>query len=583
MALSLLQIVDNPRQDVPLIAALRSPVYGFTGDQLAYLRAGSRERDFYSAVVRAAGEGDGACKEFLEELAQLRFGAGDKTCRQLIWHIYERTNLLGLFGAMPGGQERQDNLLALYALAGEMEESGCRSLFQFLLRLERLRAAGETGKFSAASGKEGEGVKILSIHRSKGLESPVVLVCGLSRRMNREDFLRPVLFHPKLGVGPKGLDRERMVEYPTLARRAVARQLEREMMAEELRLLYVAMTRAREKLILSIALSQGQRALERLAGEAASPVPPAALERQQSVGAWVLLHLLTRSEAEGLRALAGGPQQAAEGLGPAWDLRWVEGESLSAAPEPEGRFSDFPSQGPEEEDCLMDALTWRYPHEAAVSMPSKLTATQMKGRVLDQEAAQEAPKPRERRPEPIQRPDFIAREKGLTAAERGTALHLAMQYLPLEGDHSPEAIGQELDRLAAKGFLTRLQREAVDPKVPAAFFASELGRQLTCAQEVHREFKFSLLVPAETYGPGLEGEEVLLQGVVDCWFAQPGEEGLTVLDFKSDRIRPGEEEARAMEYRPQLEAYSHALERITGRRVARRLLWFFATGTQVEL
>ena len=123
----------------------------------------------------------------------------------------------------------------------------------------------------------------------------------------------------------------------------------------------------------------------------------------------------------------------------------------------------------------------------------------------------------------------------------------------------------------------------MDPKVPAAFFASELGRQLTCAQEVHREFKFSLLVPAETYGPGLEGEEVLLQGVVDCWFAQPGEEGLTVLDFKSDRIRPGEEEARAMEYRPQLEAYSHALERITGRRVARRLLWFFATGTQVEL
>ena len=226
VALALLQIVDNPRQDVPLIAALRSPLYGFDGDKLALLRAGSKSGDFYSAVVRAAQEGDGECRDFLEELEELRFGAGDMTCRQLIWHIYEKTNLLGLFGAMPGGQERQDNLLSLYALAGELEDSGCRSLFQFLLRLERIRAAG--GKFSAASSaREGEGVSILSIHRSKGLECPVVLVCGLSRRFNRDDLMRPVLFHAQLGVGPKGLDRERMVEYPTLARRAVARQLER--------------------------------------------------------------------------------------------------------------------------------------------------------------------------------------------------------------------------------------------------------------------------------------------------------------------------------------------------------------------
>ena len=581
VALALLQIVDNPRQDVPLIAALRSPVYGFDGDKLALLRAGSKSGDFYSAVVRAAQEGDGECRDFLEELDELRFGAGDMTCRQLIWHIYEKTNLLGLFGAMPGGQERQDNLLSLYALAGELEDSGCRSLFQFLLRLERIRSAG--GKFSAASSaQEGEGVSILSIHRSKGLECPVVLVCGLSRRFNRDDLMRPVLFHAQLGVGPKGLDRERMVEYPTLARRAVARQLEREMMAEELRLLYVAMTRAQEKLILSIALTEGLKALERLAGEADAPVSPAALERQQSVGAWILLHALTRPEAEGLRAMCGAPERITEHLGPPWDIRWVEGAGLQAASEPEGRFADLPAAEQDEEAGeLMEALTWRYPYGAASEMPSKLTATQLKGRVLDQEAAEETPKSRERRPEPIQRPDFIAREKGLTPTERGTALHLAMQYLPLEGDHSPEAIGAELDRLAAGGFLTHLQREAVDPAVPAAFFASDLGKRLLASPEIHREFKFSLLAPASDYGPGLEGEEVLLQGVIDCWFAEG--DGLTVLDFKSDRIRPGGEGARAEEYRPQLEAYSRALERVTGRKVFRRVLWFFATGQPWEL
>ena len=581
VALALLQIVDNPRQDVPLIAALRSPLYGFDGDKLALLRAGSKSGDFYSAVVRAAQEGDGECRDFLEELEELRFGAGDMTCRQLIWHIYEKTNLLGLFGAMPGGQERQDNLLSLYALAGELEDSGCRSLFQFLLRLERIRAAG--GKFSAASSaREGEGVSILSIHRSKGLECPVVLVCGLSRRFNRDDLMRPVLFHAQLGVGPKGLDRERMVEYPTLARRAVARQLEREMMAEELRLLYVAMTRAQEKLILSIALTEGLKALERLAGEADAPVSPAALERQQSVGAWILLHALTRPEAEGLRAMCGAPERSAQGLGPAWDIRWVEGAGLRAASQPEGRFADLPAAEQDgEAGELMEALTWRYPYGAASEMPSKLTATQLKGRVLDQEAAEETPKPREHRLESIQRPDFIAREKGLTPTERGTALHLAMQYLPLNGDHSPEGIRRELDRLTAGGFLTHLQREAVDPAVPAAFFASDLGKQLLASPEIHREFKFSILAPASDYGPGLEGEEVLLQGVIDCWFAEG--DGLTVLDFKSDRIRPGGEGTRAEEYRPQLEAYSRALERVTGRKVFRRVLWFFATGQPWEL
>ena len=580
VAMALLQIVDNPRQDVPLIAALRSPVYGFDGDKLALLRAESKDGDFYSAVVRAAQAGDRECQGFLRELEELRFRAGDRTCRELIWHIYERTNLLGLFGAMPGGQERQDNLLALYALAGELENSGCRSLFQFLLRLERLKAAG--GKFSAASsGKEGEGVSILSIHRSKGLESPVVLVCGLSRRLNREDFMRPVLFHAKLGVGPKGLDRERMVEYPTLARRAVARQLEREMMAEELRLLYVAMTRAKEKLVLSIALSEGGKVLERLAGEATAPVSPAALERQSNVGNWILLHALTRPEAEGLRAMAGGPEVLAQDLGPDWEIHWLEGAQFQEPSSTQGRYVDLPGAESGGEADLMERLTWRYGYEAAVTMPSKLTATQLKGRVLDQEAAEEAPKPREKRPEPIQRPDFIAREKGLTAAERGTALHLAMQYLSLEGDHSPETIGAELDRLEAEGFLTHLQREAVDAAAPAAFFASDVGRRLLASPEVRREFKFSILDAASDYGPGLEGEEVLLQGVIDCWFAE--DDGLTVLDFKSDRIRPGDEGTRAEEYRPQLEAYSAALERVTGRKVCRRVLWFFTTGSSWEL
>ena len=588
VALAILQIVDNPRQDVPLIAALRSPVYGFSGDKLALLRADCKGEDFYTALVRAAQGGDGECQDFLDSLEALRFDAGDRTCRQLMWHVYEKANLLGIFGAMEGGGERQGNLLALYALAGQLEDSGCRTLFQFLLRLDRLREAEARPKASAGSRREGEGVSILSIHRSKGLEKPVVLVCGLTRRINRDNVMTPVLFHPELGVGPRGLDRQRMVEYPTLARRAVARQVDRELLAEELRLLYVAMTRAREKLILTAALPEGANALARL-GESL-PISPLTLEQQQSVGAWVLLHALTRPEGDALRVLAnlpvwedwtapseGGPRLT----GPAWDIRWVDGTALGEDCEAEEPYTE-PTREETQDDGLAVRLAWVYPHRAAAGLPSKLTATQIKGRALDREAAEDAAPPA-RPGQPITRPNFIAEERGLTPAQRGTALHLAMQYLPLDGDGSPEAVAAELDRLTELGFLTRPQREAVEPERLSAFLTSPLGRAMAAAGErCRREFKFSVLDSALNYFPDGKGEEVLLQGVIDAWFE--GEDGaVTVVDFKSDHIRPGGEGKRAEEYRPQLEAYSLALSAILGKPVNRQVLWFFATDGLVEL
>ena len=246
----------------------------------------------------------------------------------------------------------------------------------------------------------------------------------------------------------------------------------------------------------------------------------------------------------------------------------------------EGRLCDLPQEEEGQLEGLRERLSWQYPQEKAAFVPSKLTATQIKGRALDREAAEEA-QPPTRRGKPLTRPQFIAKERGLTPAQRGTALHLAMEYMPLEGEHSEGAIAAQLDRLLAEGFLTSLQREAIDAGKLAAFWQSELGRAMCRARECRREFKFSLLVPAQDYYPGLEGEEILLQGVIDAWFV--GEDGLTVLDFKTDQVRPGEERARAEEYRPQLEAYGKALSRILGREVRRMVLWFFATDTAVEV
>ncbi|BDE87787.1 ATP-dependent helicase/nuclease subunit A [Oscillospiraceae bacterium] len=585
VALSLLQIIDNPRQDVALLSVLRSPICGFTADRLALLRGADGKTDFYGCLLLGAERGEADCLAFLKKLDELRDLAGELSCHQLLWQVYDRTDLLGVFGAMGDGERRRGNLLALAQCARQFEEAGHKGLFGFLTHLARLRENGET-LTAAATGREGAGVRLMSIHKSKGLEFPVVILAGLARRLNREDMQKPMLFHPKLGVGPKGLDRERMVEFTTLARKAVARQLEGEMMAEELRLLYVAVTRAKEKLILSCALTGGARELQRLAGDAGCPVEPQALLATQSVGQWVLLCALARPDGEALRRAAECyVDVTAAPCGPAWDIRWVDGGPLFQAP---GRRSSR-QEGPEADLAaadrgLAERLAWTYPHAADADIPSKLTATQLKGRALDEEVREGAGPATEpsAAPAPFGRPRFAAEELGLTAAQKGTALHLVMQYLDFERAGTREGAAEEIRRLVDRALLTPEQGEAADPARIAAFFASDLGRELMASTSLHREYKFSILVPAaDYYAQAGAGEKVLLQGVVDCWFETL--EGITVVDFKTDRVTEQTVLARAKEYRPQLMAYSRALEEVTGRRVVRRVLWFFRLDRAVEV
>lgn len=581
VALSLLQIVDNPRQDVALLAALRSPVWGFSADRLAQLRAGC-EGDFYTALLLAAEQGEKDCRDFLKELDRLRFGAADRTSNQIIWNLYERTNLMGIFGVMPGGSERQGNLLTLYELARRFEGTGHRGLFGFLSHLARLREAGVRITPPGKAG-DGGGVSILSIHRSKGLEFPVVFLCGLSKRFNRDDLKKPVLFHPKLGLGPRGLDRERMVEYPTLPRLAVARQLEAEMMAEELRLLYVAMTRAQEKLILTYTLGTGSDELRNLREDAGSPVEPQALSSCSSVGQWVLLSVMNCPEAKPLRQAAGmGGETACDGRTPepVWDVRLIHGTEYEAT-EIADTSEEEPTQTHRYDEELLLQLSWVNPHAMLADVPSKLTATQLKGRYMDEEAAQETDT-RRRRALDFHRPGFAQKEFGLTAAQQGTALHLALQYLDFAKTDSEADIREEIQRMVGLALLTPQQGEAVSPRKIFTFFDSPLGREVKAAAQLRREFKFSVLMPAEDYYPGSgTDEQILLQGVIDCWFEN--EHGITVLDFKTDNVSENSVSRRAEEYRAQITAYSRALKEITGKQIARSVLWFFALNQAVWL
>ena len=578
VALSWLQILDNPRQDIPLVAVLRSPVCGFTGDRLAEIRAGS-EGDFYTALTAAAESGMTDCQAFLADLEDLRFGAGEKSSHQILWELYRRTDLLEIFAAMPNGEKRRENLLAFYELARRFEGTGHKGLFGFLLHLDRVQESGGLRSASVPS-KESEGVKILSIHRSKGLEYPVVFLCGLGRRFNQNDMMKPVLFHPKLGLGAKGLDRETNVEFSTLARTGVALALRREMMAEEMRLLYVAMTRAKEKLIMTHSLAYGPSDLKNLADSVACPADPRVLASCSSVGQWLILTALARPEGDALRQAAGGMASSVPGkYGPPWVIRYHSG----AVSEEIVRRETVRQEEEETVDleALLADLTWQYPYSLSAATPAKVTATQVVGEedtpgafLLDQGVPQE--------PKPFYRPQFAQEELGLTAAQKGTALHTAMQCVRLDRTGSVEEIKEELARLVSQEYLTDQQAKAVDVHAMARFFGSDLGRELRESADLHREYPFSILAPAHKFYPEVpEGEEVLLQGVIDCWFSRL--DGITIVDFKTDRVSAAEAPQRAENYRGQLAAYAYALEELTGRKVTRRILWFLRPNVGVTL
>ena len=572
VALSLLQIIDNPQQDIPLLAVLRSPLVGMTGDRLAEIR-GLAEGTFYTALQAAGAQGWEDCRSFLGQLEALRFGAGEESSHHLLWSLYRQTDMLEVYSSLPGGEKRRENLLSFYELARRFEGAGHKGLFGFLLHLDRVRESGGLPAMPAAP-KEEAGVKILSIHRSKGLEYPVVFLCGLGRRINYGDLQKPVLFHPRLGLGPKGLDRETMVEFTTLARTGVALALKKELLAEEMRLLYVAMTRAKEKLILTHALAYGRGDLRNLAESVSYPADPRVLAGCTSVGQWLLLTALARPEGGELRAAIGWEELPlpAAALGPSWRIAYHGGGvsqrgSSRRGPCKAARHAALP---PEE---LLAQLRWRYPYEASAATPAKVTATQVADQdpeeagwflLRDQGSGE---------PAPFYRPQFAQASLGLTPAQKGTAVHTVMQSIRLDRTGSVEQVQAELDRLTGEHYLTEAQAQAVDPAAVARFFAGDLGRQLRGSRNLHREYPFSVLTEARRFFPQAPaGEEVLLQGVIDCWFETA--EGITLVDFKTDHVSAEHLAQRSQRYRGQMAAYAYALEEVTGIPVVRQVLWF---------
>lgn len=577
--LSFLQIIDNPRQDIPLLAVLRSSMFEFSPDELARIRL-CAQGCFYEALCAAAGQGDDRSGAFLAVLEDLREASAYMGVDELIWKICHELHYMALAGAMPGGRIRQANLNLLYERGAEFEQGALCGLFHFMAYIESLRASGKdmvaAKPFADTSGT----VAIMTIHKSKGLEYPVVILYGTEQHFNEMDAAKPVIWHEQAGLAMDFVDTVQRVRYQSLPKALVRERMLRDQRAEEMRLLYVALTRAKEKLILSATVGVKNNKWKEAVSDPAGCVVPGFTRRRLSMRDWILSALLAHPGAAALRELADRSDLPPDGRMDFGLRTGVVNHETAPMPAPKlaaaqaEREPEAWSGLPED---LQERMAFAYPHCGLGLTPVKLSVSELKRRQMPEE---------DYVPSILRVKQVILSDlTEIGAAERGTITHYVMQHVDFERTESLEQVEEQLDGMVRRGLISARQRDAVSAQGILEFFRHPLGTRLRRAEKKEREFDFYMEIPAGEVTDGLpeadRDERILLQGIADCFFYEG--DGVVLIDYKTDRVTAEEAPARAERYRMQMEYYTRGLREILGCPIRERYLYFLHCGQAVAL
>jgi len=543
--LSLLQTINNPMQDIPLVATLTSRVFCFTADDLARIRSAHKGGTIYSALKSSEFA---KVKKFLETLNLLRKIAQMEGLSKLLMRIFSVTRIDSIFASLQDGIIRVENLQNFCQMAASYEQNSCSGLGGFLDHMNLVMQRGVP--IQTISGTA-DAVTIMSIHKSKGLEFPVVFLGGLARQFNQESIRAQVLCDKELGLGLSCVDTIKRIQYPSLAKNAIAAKIKAEETSEELRVLYVAMTRAKDRLIMTYSSSNVRNEIEELSKRMRLSDPLLLTSTADCLGRWILMTAIALSD-HGWHIHYVKAPEAVSGI----DQSVVQKSTISA----------------EVVDRILKSMTFKYPYMDATQTPSKQTATQLKGRDKDSEAAENADAGRYFRS--WRKPSFA--ENDISAVDRGNSMHTAMQYIRFECCDSLTAIIAEIKRLVEQGYLTQDQAKSINIDQIMTFFATDVGKALRDGAHVLREFKFSILEEADGGLASPPEDRILLQGVVDC--ALISDEGIYIIDFKTDKVTEETLDATVKKYRGQLQVYAKALSRIYQKPILNAQLYFFELG-----
>ena len=565
LVLNLLRVIDNPKQDIPLLSVMMSVLYGFTVDETAKLRIDERKGDLYTCLVNAANVGNEKARYFLGEIARLRMLCVSMGVEDFIRQVYDETALPQIVSAMPDPQAKKANLMLLLDYASTYEKAGYIGLSGFIGFIDRLDRNRQDLQGSVGISADADVVKIMSIHKSKGLEFPVCILANCFSRFNRQDEINNMVVSPSAGIGLVLRDSETLAEYPTVCHKAVKLSMKNDTVSEEMRVLYVAMTRAAEKLIMVGSLKNPESTLSRLAvniSPDSETISPFACSMVSGFGDWILTAALRNEDCGYLRALAGIGEEAVCDSDAAIRAFVVKPEKAEAQ---QAKEQIAVSVDPKLLKLIHDRCEYRYEYEPLSLAVSKRSASQTDKSFIDREYFASS------------RPAFLS-EDGLTAAQRGTATHAFMQYA--DYNRAKMSVKDEIIRLVENGIIAENEGRAINVRAVEKFFESDLYKRISESRLVMREKKFTVSVPAYEIYPELASfpeEEVLIQGIADCVFLENGK--LTVVDYKTDSLDTEEEFIE--KYRSQVTTYRRALSLCTEYEVGKTLLYSFRLAREI--
>ncbi|MDC3417241.1 helicase-exonuclease AddAB subunit AddA [Aquibacillus salsiterrae] len=606
--LSLLKIIDNPKQDIPLAAVLRSPIVGLNENDLAQIRLINRRAAYYDALasfIKQTESNEKAIQveNFLNQLKDWRRRSRQGSLSELIWHIYRETGYYDFVGGMPGGRQRQANLRALYDRARAYESTSFRGLFRFLRFIERMEDKGDDLGAARALGEQEDVVRIMTIHKSKGLEFPVVILGAMDKQFNQQDLRQRYLLHKDLGFGSKYIDPDKRIVYPTLVFHALKKEKQRELWAEELRVLYVALTRAKEKLVMVgnvTSFAKKQERWQEVIDHQEWVLPPHYRLESKSYLDWVAPALIRHDQGEALRTITVS-EQVPESIRKdksQWNIMLRHGSEFAGrnvANEIEeeelkqaiSTWEPVKYKDVELDEKVSERLSFTYPFSDASMYRAKQSVTEIKRQREMKDEYSDSSLVQAFKAPIVKRPKFLQKEKKLTASEKGTAMHAVMQHIPLTKKWDADEISEFVSYLVVKEILTDEEADVIDVKAIEQFFGTELGEKIVQTSAIQREIPFSYTVPAiEVYANWNQetDEKVLIQGVVDCLI--PEDDGFILVDYKTDTI-PGEITEATIanlkqRYKVQLDLYAKALEDIWKQPVNLKYLYFFDRGLLVQ-
>lgn len=575
--LAFLQIIDNPLQDIPLIAVLRSPIWDFSNDELADIRSNHRRGYFYDALSYSAENGNEKAGDFLEKLDLLRKRAEYTALDELIHSIYYEYGYYAYAGAMSHKAERQANLRLLLERAAEFEHTKMSGLFSFINYVETIRDA-DGDLASAKVFGEGENVvRIMSIHKSKGLEFPVVILADTAHRFNIEDMKKKVLWHEDDGLGMDYTDTRLRVRYPSIPRMIISATAKREMMSEEMRLLYVALTRAREKLIITATFSGREKNWRVPVWNSDGKTLVSYIKGSQCFRDWITSAFMRHPKAKAMREYCEMEESCAF-----CDVDF--GLNVVMYKNKDEVLTKLNSQTATEKQLQVNAdvtiqdinkrLGFEFSHMEKANIPIKMSVSEVKR--MQSEESEYVPLIRS-----LEASEMFEFGR-MTAAERGTVTHFVLQYADEKKIKSVADVENLLKEMQNDKIITKRQAESVNKAAISRFFMSELGERMRMADRLEKEFNFYTEADAqEIYQRDASGR-VLLQGTIDCFMINGSK--VTLLDFKTDRVESREDAMeKAKKYEVQMKYYKKGLKEILGREIDEGYLYFLGIGEAIEM